>query len=188
MKDRLQTRKLIIEAAAKLFMTEGYLATSTRQIAQAVGITQPNLYHHFQNKEALYLAVIESLVADVAAELDNILVNEHLDNIGKLKKMTFYLKERHPFDFYLMMHDLRAEFSEEIQQKIYLLWQGAYQRPFIQLFEKNEFQLRPEITPQMAASHFFLTLAPYITNENQRSLLLTIEQVLDVFIYGIKRS
>lgn len=187
MSNRQKTRKEIIDAATTLFMREGYLATSTRKIAQTVGITQPNLYHHFQNKEALYLAVIESLVADVSDELSVLLLDDQTDSIEKLKKMTFYLKESHPFDFYLMMHDLKSEFSQEIQQKIYLLWQDSYQRPFLQLFERDGFHLRPEITPQMAASHFFLTLAPYITTEKQKSLLLSIEQVLDLFLYGIKK-
>lgn len=43
-------RQRIIDAAEQLFMLQGFAATSTRQIAEKVGITQPNLYYHFPNK------------------------------------------------------------------------------------------------------------------------------------------
>ncbi len=49
------TRHQILEVASSLFMNHGFLATSTRKIATEVGITQPNLYHHFRNKEEIYV-------------------------------------------------------------------------------------------------------------------------------------
>lgn len=49
----------IIDYATTLFMEQGYLATSTRQIAKGLGITQPAIYHHFQNKEDIYIQVLQ---------------------------------------------------------------------------------------------------------------------------------
>lgn len=40
----------ILVAASDLFSRKGYAATSTREIAQAVGIRQPSLFHHFAAK------------------------------------------------------------------------------------------------------------------------------------------
>lgn len=45
------TQQKILKEATDLFMSKGYLGTSTREIAQKVGITQPNLYHYFGDKE-----------------------------------------------------------------------------------------------------------------------------------------
>jgi AcrR family transcriptional regulator len=42
-----ETRCLILQAAHRPFMEQGYRAVSTRQIAAACGITQPALYRHF---------------------------------------------------------------------------------------------------------------------------------------------
>lgn len=47
------TRQRILAEASALFRRQGYQATSTRQIANAVGIRQPSLFHHFANKQAI---------------------------------------------------------------------------------------------------------------------------------------
>ncbi|MGH3976811.1 MAG: TetR/AcrR family transcriptional regulator, partial [Pseudonocardiaceae bacterium] len=43
-------REQVLEAAARLFTTKGYAATSTREIAEAVGIRQASLYYYFAGK------------------------------------------------------------------------------------------------------------------------------------------
>lgn len=52
----------IIAYATELFMTQGYLATSTRQIAKGLHITQPAIYHHFKNKEEIYVEVLTTFL------------------------------------------------------------------------------------------------------------------------------
>lgn len=47
------TRQRILVEASALFRRQGYQATSTRQIANAVGIRQPSLFHHFVSKQAI---------------------------------------------------------------------------------------------------------------------------------------
>lgn len=54
-----QTRRQIVEAAAQLFARKGFYGTSIADLAQAVGLTKGALYHHFDNKEALFFAVTE---------------------------------------------------------------------------------------------------------------------------------
>jgi AcrR family transcriptional regulator len=53
------TRELILREASRLFATRGYLGTSTREIAAAVGIQQPSLYNHFSSKQAIAEALLE---------------------------------------------------------------------------------------------------------------------------------
>jgi len=48
------------EAALELFSTQGYGATSMRQISEKGGISLGNLYHHFGKKEAIYQSLIDS--------------------------------------------------------------------------------------------------------------------------------
>jgi AcrR family transcriptional regulator len=52
------TRQALIEAACKLFMRDGYSATSIRTIAAEAGITGGSVYNHFANKEEIFTAVI----------------------------------------------------------------------------------------------------------------------------------
>ncbi len=49
----------VLEAALDLFSTQGYGATSMRQIAEACDQSVGNLYHHFGSKEAIYQRLID---------------------------------------------------------------------------------------------------------------------------------
>jgi AcrR family transcriptional regulator len=55
----------IEQIAAELFFTNGYHATTQRQIATAVGIRPASLYHHFESKQDLLFAVVEHTLDDL---------------------------------------------------------------------------------------------------------------------------
>ncbi len=48
-----------MQSAAALFASQGYYKTTTAHVANAVGVTQPYVFHFFKTKEQLYLAVLE---------------------------------------------------------------------------------------------------------------------------------
>ncbi|WP_062214027.1 TetR/AcrR family transcriptional regulator [Streptomyces sp. NBRC 109706] len=56
-------RDEVLDAAGELFTTRGYAATSTRKIAEAVGMRQPSLYHHFRTKDDILEALLSGTVA-----------------------------------------------------------------------------------------------------------------------------
>ena len=60
-------RNAIVEAALAVFAAEGFHGAGTRQIAQAAGVSQPLLNHHFGGKEALWRVVGEQITADFMA-------------------------------------------------------------------------------------------------------------------------
>jgi AcrR family transcriptional regulator len=60
-----QRRAAILNAAIDLFSSRGFRGTTTREIAAAVGVTEPVLYQHFQTKRALYDAILESKCKEV---------------------------------------------------------------------------------------------------------------------------
>ena len=49
----------ILQAAAELFASEGYTATSTRTIAQAVGLRQASLFHYYPRKETILAELLD---------------------------------------------------------------------------------------------------------------------------------
>ena len=54
-----QTRERIVAAAAQLFAERGFHATPMTSIADAAGLSQTGLLHHFPGKEELLAAVLE---------------------------------------------------------------------------------------------------------------------------------
>ena len=55
------TREQILDAAENLFATQGYQATTIKQVAEQVGVQGPALYKHFNSKRALVVEVLERL-------------------------------------------------------------------------------------------------------------------------------
>jgi TetR/AcrR family transcriptional regulator, cholesterol catabolism regulator len=52
-------RQRITDAAAELFLRNGYAQTSLRDIADAAGIKAGSIYYHFDSKESLFRTVLE---------------------------------------------------------------------------------------------------------------------------------
>ena len=63
----------VLEAAASLFASKGYDATSIRDIAQQVGLMSGSLYHHFASKEDILLHVHAKGVAQVTESVQQAL-------------------------------------------------------------------------------------------------------------------
>src|SRR3954468_8573011 len=53
-------RAQILKTACELFAQKGFRGTTTRELASAVGVTEPVLYEHFKTKRELYSAIIEN--------------------------------------------------------------------------------------------------------------------------------
>jgi len=63
--DQQRRKQHILEAAAALFAERGYYKTTTADVARAVGVTQPYVFHFFKSKEELYLAVLEQASKEI---------------------------------------------------------------------------------------------------------------------------
>jgi AcrR family transcriptional regulator len=55
-------RQEILHASLDLFSQSGFLGTSVRQIARAVGVNEATLYHYFPSKDAILAAVFEQVL------------------------------------------------------------------------------------------------------------------------------
>ena len=64
------TRTIILETARRLFIQQGYVATSIRQLANEAGIGKATIYHHFENKEALITTLLAEDVGPIQAVFD----------------------------------------------------------------------------------------------------------------------
>jgi AcrR family transcriptional regulator len=58
-------REAVLDAAEDLFLERGFLGTSMDELGAAAGITGPGLYRHFPSKDALLMAVLDRIWADL---------------------------------------------------------------------------------------------------------------------------
>jgi len=54
-----ETRAQILRVAMQLFTDKGFEATTTRDIANALGMNQSSLYYHFKSKDAIVTSLVE---------------------------------------------------------------------------------------------------------------------------------
>lgn len=181
---RMTTKEIILKVAGKLFMEKGFLATSTREIAEISQITQPNLYHHFKTKEDIYIAVLEQLSAEVKTGLEEITLHEEMTLEDNLLNILNYLREKHPANFSIMSHDMTYEISEENHYYLYKIWQDSYLKPVWELFEL--YKIRDDIfTSEELARYFYSTIAPFIQKDNKFYKEVSSEKIIYLFVYGI---
>lgn len=63
------TRAAVVHAARELFAARGYAAVGTNEVVERAGVTRGAMYHHFEDKRALFRAVYEELEREVAEQI-----------------------------------------------------------------------------------------------------------------------
>ncbi|MGW0638327.1 TetR/AcrR family transcriptional regulator [Nocardia salmonicida] len=69
-RDREEKRGEIVTAARLLFVEQGYEATSMGRLASAAGVSANTVYWYFDDKDAVLIAVLDTVVADAVADFD----------------------------------------------------------------------------------------------------------------------
>jgi len=80
----VSTRERIVQTARRLFTASGYEGTSTETVLQESGVSRGALYHHFDDKEALFSAVLEAVEADIESATSRAAANFD-DPVEKLR-------------------------------------------------------------------------------------------------------
>ncbi len=104
----LTRQERLLKSALELFAEYGYAGTSVKAIAQRAGVSQGLLYVHFENKEALLLALFEKSMQDVRSTLE---LDAAVDGVGRLElllRKTFDLMQANR-DFWRLFYTLRFQ-------------------------------------------------------------------------------
>jgi AcrR family transcriptional regulator len=78
-----ERRSELIACAQKLFYLKGYESTSVRDIVDEVGVAKGTFYYYFDSKTAVLEAVVDELIAQAQAILQEIVADETLAAIPK---------------------------------------------------------------------------------------------------------
>lgn len=84
--DTRSARQQIMDAAAHLFATQGYAATSTRQIAELAGMRQATLYYHVEGKAQILAELLDQTVRPTLDVLEGI--EQRADPVAALAELA----------------------------------------------------------------------------------------------------
>lgn len=194
--DAHKTRSAILEAAETLFLRQGVAHTSLEQIARQAGVTRGAVYWHFRNKADLFHAMLsqvrlpaEQIVQRVKlCDPENPIIG--LRNLCSETMATLVREPRKRQIFTILLR--RCEFTDELreaeeQHEIFInefidLCTALFAEPHIAA------QLRPGITPRMAAVAFhslFVGLLSDWLRDPQMLDATNIQPYLDMLLGGM---
>lgn len=84
----------IFDRATHLFAERGFAGTNFQDIADAVGLTRPALYHYVKSKDDLLARLLEQFTEDTAAGIDAISSRAGLDSPQRLREIVELLARR----------------------------------------------------------------------------------------------
>ncbi len=84
-----EKRELILEAALEVFSANGFRGATIDQIAEAAGMSKPNLLYYFHRKEDIHEALMQRLLDTWLAPLRD------LDDVGDpLTELSAYIRRK----------------------------------------------------------------------------------------------
>lgn len=181
-----------MKTATKLFLNKGFGGTSTRDIAKEIGITQPALYHHFNDKEVLFLDVMTAHGSKVRQEVNRVMRDNDLKGEDRLWELAKVLLRMHPKDIYEQWQSAGDLLSQSSKRKLNVIFMIDYIEPVSEFFKQPDVKLRPDVLPKEAAELFIASLSPMFNsfqklggrsiNDDQRNRI-----ILDIFMNGLNQ-
>jgi TetR/AcrR family transcriptional regulator len=114
---KAERKRQILAHAKQLFVTRGYHATTTKEIAAAAGVTEPVLYRHFDSKKGLFLEVLEEIRAATLRRwhAETAGLTDPLAKLHAIADMYLGTTRVHAVEFRIMHQALVETDEEEIR-------------------------------------------------------------------------
>ena len=140
----MSSKEKILGTAIVLFAQKGYSGLSMRQLAQAVDMSVAAIYHHFPDKNALYLESVRFAFSDK----EQVFAQVWESDCSAEKKLGGFIRSL--IDVMLQDRDfhrlMQREILEADPERMQLLAQGIFKRQFCLLM-----QLATELAPEQDA-------------------------------------
>lgn len=170
-------RQEIIDAARVCFARYGFEGATVARLEEATGKTRGAIFHHFGDKEALFLAIVSEDAQRQAA-----VVSEH----GLVEVMRDML--RHPED-----HDWFVTRSEIVRKlrtdpEFELRWrehQEVLDRAVLERLRANE-QMRADVPAEVLATYLETVLEGFIVKLAAGEPVERLEAMLDLVEHSVR--
>ncbi|MFL6428969.1 MAG: TetR/AcrR family transcriptional regulator [Acidobacteriaceae bacterium] len=134
-----ETRELLLKAAEKIFVCDGYEGAELGEIAALAGRTKGAIYAHFKSKEDIFLALLEQHITRYRTHMTEMLATSTSieENLAALRQFYLRLTEDHPWALLFLEFKLFAirhpESKERLQKHFGELMSGSQEKRYVQL-------------------------------------------------------
>lgn len=120
--DRKTRRAQIVQAALRIIGSQGVSALTTAAIAKEVGISEANIYRHFENKEEILGAMTEEIGAGLEENLRAVTAGSPVARLKKIYKLHLEYIEKNDgiprLVFSEQLHMRETHIKEKLLDKI----------------------------------------------------------------------
>jgi AcrR family transcriptional regulator len=152
----------ILEAGLELFSTQGYRATSLRQIAERAGLSVGNIYHHFPNKLVIYQRLIDRYwerLVDPELPLNKLFAAarfpEDLEEMAVAIEQLVSANTAHILLIYVDVIEFGGEHIRAFYEGMARRFERSYGPPFHERQATGEFGAADPMTAVMVATRWF---------------------------------
>jgi AcrR family transcriptional regulator len=186
-KHALDTRRALLRAARALFARHGYEATSVDQIAEKAGATRGALYHHFDAKRDVLLAVLDDMQGELAQRVNEAARQEQEPWLRvRVALATFLDACEEPATARILLQEAPAVLGwdvwREVDRRHYLGMTMASVRDLIRA------GLLPELEPELTA-HLLIALLTesvlWLQHNRSPEARRHVDQALETFVRGL---
>ena len=126
----MQRRAEILDAAKRLFVEEGYAATTIRRIAAKLGVSSTALYVYFPDKDAILVEICDATFAGLIVELDEVRSGSTDPLVALTKSLERYIRFglEHPNEYELTFGTRRAKELQKLKTENENLGMQAFGR------------------------------------------------------------
>jgi TetR/AcrR family acrAB operon transcriptional repressor len=192
------TRDSILDAAEQLFVEQGVSRTTLQHIATAAGVTRGAIYWHFEDKAALFNAMLERVILPLEAAralFDQCKAVDPLRDLreymlGSLRVTVSDERARRVFE----IATLKVEFVEEMgpvrerRQKSLEAWMIRGEGRIRMAIERGE--VKPSVSPRTAAIGMWVLIdgliRNWLFNPAEFDLLEVGTEIIDAHIDGLR--
>lgn len=118
-----ERRQQLLHVAIRFFSAKGFSGTTTKEIAQAAGVSEATLFKHFANKDELYSAILDYKACARDAEQPFLEVEEKMtarDDFGVFYTMALNVLKHHEQDCHFMRLMLHSALESHNLAKIFV--------------------------------------------------------------------
>jgi TetR/AcrR family acrAB operon transcriptional repressor len=192
------TKDSILDAAEQLFVEQGVSRTTLQHIATAAGVTRGAIYWHFEDKAALFNAMMERVILPLEAARELL---DRCDAADPLRDLREYMlvslrvtvedeRARRVFE----IATLKVEFVEEMgpvrerRRKSLEAWMTRAEGRIRLAIKRGE--VKPEVSPRAAAIGMWVLIdgliRNWLFNPAEFDLLDVGTQVIDAHLDGLR--
>jgi AcrR family transcriptional regulator len=188
-----QTRTRILQAAQRLFASQGFDGTTTRDLAQAAGVAEGTLFRHFTNKKAILVQVATNgwvdILTDLLTELSEMgsykavaqVMRRRMWNLRKnadMMRVCFMEVQFHP--------DLRDRIQTEVITKMTDVAEAFFQTAMDKgIYRQMDANLVAKVFLGMFAVAGFSDNTLIEPNASPQEMQLMAEGLADIFLNGV---